>query len=184
MPDFSIVIRRKYFGDNYILGDLFLNGHWIGMTLEYPWRDNSGWNARKSVAANYVGVSCLRDGVYTAYVRTDAGFLAEASPNPARSGRLRIELEGTWPRTAIQIHGGSTLVQHSQGCILVGDSASFDGAEARLLPGHHVLRKLHGALFGGATNATAWAKAGGGQRVTVRIEGMPPTSYRGQRIVV
>src|SRR2546425_12913337 len=103
MPDFTIVIRRKQFGGNYVLGDLFLNGHWIGMTFEYPWRGNRAWNARESAAASYVSMSCLRDGTYSAHVRTDPGFRTEGSPNSARFGRFRIELEGTSPRTAIQI---------------------------------------------------------------------------------
>jgi hypothetical protein len=182
MTDINIVILRSQFGNNYILGDLFLNNEWIGKTLEYPWRQNEGWSENESVSYNYFKVSCIPAKRYRGFVRTDAGFLEDGSINPQRSGRFRIELDGTFPRAAIQIHEGKTLFGWSKGCILVGDHAHHNGSEMQFLSSNQCMRKLRSSILGSALNPSDWAKAMT-RHLWVSILGMPQASA-GNSIVV
>ena len=47
MGNANVVVRRRQFGQNYILGEVSVNGSLVGKTLEYPWRDNVRWDEDK-----------------------------------------------------------------------------------------------------------------------------------------
>src|SRR5579863_1816049 len=116
-------VHRRQYADTFIIGDLFANGRHIGQTLEYPWRGNAAWASGQSKPQNFRQVSCVREGIYPAQIRTD------------NNKGLRLELLGTIGRTAIEIHSGNTLIRDSEGCILCGSVLRVNGVEPRITPG-------------------------------------------------
>lgn len=102
MNEFRINIIRIYNGKNSIMGEFYINGTLLAMSLELPWKDN------------IEGISCIPEGKYSAILRYDK----------SRDGFFTIQLSGTGPRTGIQIHVGNKPAEIA-GCILLGTSAKY-----------------------------------------------------------
>ena len=93
-----LTLARNYLSDRTI-GVLFGSGIYL-KTLERPWIDNQ------------VSISCIPEGAY--HVKRD------------KTGRFQYYAVQNVPgRTNIEFHEGN-LVNHSQGCILVGKRLSRD----------------------------------------------------------
>ena len=97
----NIKIVRCSENSKSITGELFVNGKFIGYTLELPWKDNSFY------------ISSIPSGEYGGFLRFDKN-------NTINVDFWRIELTGTTPRTVIQIHKGVSP-SDIQGCIIVGN---------------------------------------------------------------
>jgi hypothetical protein len=98
--EFEIVIERKYRHSECIIGKMYVNGAELCYTLELPWKDNQQ------------NVSCIPQGSYGGFVRTD--------------GKIgwRIELSGVpGNRQNVQIHVGN-YPQDTKGCVLIGTGYS------------------------------------------------------------
>ncbi len=97
---FTIKIVRTTINSKSITGEMYINGIFIGHTLELPWRNNEYF------------ISSIPDGTYGGTLRYDK--------NERTSLEFwRIELKGTEPRTYIQIHKGN-VPEEIKGCIIVG----------------------------------------------------------------
>lgn len=102
----QITIQRDTETANSTTGTLTVGANNL-FSLELPWRGNAATN-------NSATASRIPAGTYTAHVRTDAG-----------GANWRLELEGTAPRTNIQIHAGNVPAD-STGCILPGTTRGVD----------------------------------------------------------
>ena len=127
--DFKISIFRQYPAAQCTSGYLAVNDSIICHTLERPWQDNTP------------NISSIPAGTYPAILRYD------------HNDHWRIELQGTEPRTNVQIHIGNSPDQ-TKGCILVGQKLSPDlckivaGTSA---PAYAMLKKA----FYGTNNPTS-----------------------------
>jgi len=170
MVDAVVSVHRRQHGDTFTIGDLFVNGRHIGQTLEYPWRGNTAWDSTQSKGQNFRHVSCVREGIYRAQLRTD------------NNHGVRLELLGTAGRTVIEIHAGNTLIRDSEGCILCGSVVHATGVEPRILPGtsRFTRDRFIQAIFGDLSsvkNPSEWATKMNSVHVTVKVIGMPPGAW-------
>lgn len=100
---FKIQILRTYETEKGIIGECYVNDTLIAMTLELPWKDNQPQ------------ISSIPKGNYKAILRYDK----------SRDGFFTIQLQGTGPRTGIQIHVGNKP-DDITGCILLGLKAKVN----------------------------------------------------------
>jgi hypothetical protein len=121
--NFRIQILRTWPGQKSLMGELYLNGQLIAMSLELPWNDNIS------------NSSSIPEGSYGAILRYDK----------SRDGFFTIELTGTGPRTGIQIHVGNRPTD-SVGCILLGLSAKFN--EQLVGNSKGAISRLRNAFYG------------------------------------
>ena len=99
---FKIQILRHIGRENATMGEMYVNGKLVAMTLEKPWRSNEPF------------VSSIPEGDYGAILRYDK----------SRDGFFTIQLTGTDYRTGIQIHVGNQP-NETTGCILIGVGAKY-----------------------------------------------------------
>lgn len=99
---FKIQVLRHVAKKNATMGELYVNGQLVAMTLEKPWRDNEPF------------VSSIPEGDYGAILRYDK----------SRDGFFTIQLRDTSYRPGIQIHVGNQP-SDTTGCILVGIGAKY-----------------------------------------------------------
>lgn len=125
MSNFRINILRIWPGKNALLGEVYVNGKLTAMSLELPWRDNAS------------GISSIPEGSYGAILRYDK----------SRDGFFTIQLNGTGPRSGIQIHVGNRPDEIS-GCILIGLSAKYD--EERVGASREAIQLLKQTFYGAA----------------------------------
>jgi uncharacterized protein DUF5675 len=100
-PSVTITILRQYSDKKCTSGQLSLNGHIMGYTLERP------------IEGNIPLISAIPVGTYQAFVRLDT------------KDRWRIELKDVPKRGNVQIHIGNTL-ENSVGCVLLGSTLGDD----------------------------------------------------------
>jgi len=94
----EIRVIRKEETDEATLGEIYVDGHKIGHTLEPPWRQNK------------TNESCIPPGEYKAFIR---------EKKTSRWDYDVIQLEEVFKRAAVQIHVGN-YPRNTKGCILVG----------------------------------------------------------------
>jgi hypothetical protein len=112
-------IYRYQRTNTHILGVLVI-GEEVIYTLERPWKDNAR------------NVSCIPPGEY----RTS--FLERSA-----SGKYRnvFHVEGVPGRSGILIHNGN-IVDHTKGCILVGDRTGILLNQPAVLSSRSAMRRL------------------------------------------
>lgn len=120
---FRIQILRVFPGNLATMGECYINGKLTAMTLELPWKDNAG------------GISSIPEGTYKTLLRYDK----------ARDGHFTIQLEGTGPRTGIQIHVGNKP-DDITGCILLGLSAKY--SDSTVGASVKAIKKLKSIFYG------------------------------------
>ena len=96
----NLLLDRSEYGDDSVLGDLYVAGVWQNATLE----DGLAVNGIK-----VPGKTCIPDGTYE--------VLITWSPKFKRRLPLLIEVPGF---DGIRIHPGNT-VEDTEGCLLVGE---------------------------------------------------------------
>ncbi|WP_350649006.1 DUF5675 family protein [Pseudomonas sp. HY13-MNA-CIBAN-0226] len=101
-PQFRIQLMRILPSPDAIMGELYVNGQLVAFTLELPWKDNKP------------DISSIPDGEYGCTLRYDK----------SRDTNFTIQLEGTGPRSGVQVHVGNRP-DDSSGCILVGLNAKY-----------------------------------------------------------
>jgi hypothetical protein len=101
----DLLLIRRTFTEESIIGELFLNGESMCDTLELPWRDN-----QKSI-------SCIPEGEYSVRLR------------PARQSATRdylhLLVQDVPDRSYILFHRGNTA-KDTRGCILVGQGTQHN----------------------------------------------------------
>ena len=101
----NLLIIRKIYSDNSIIGNLYVNGEQFCYTLELPWKGNQR------------SVSCIPAGLYNVRLR------------PARQSDTRdylhLLVEDVHNRSYILFHRGNTA-KDTRGCILVGQNYKQD----------------------------------------------------------
>lgn len=97
----NITLERRFFGDEYTIGDLYIGGQWICHTMEPHCID---WSREKKV----IGKTAIPEGRY----RVRVGLMVS-------KGVYCPELLDVPHFSGIYIHTGN-CVAHTRGCILVG----------------------------------------------------------------
>lgn len=182
MHNVTVTVQRRHLSKNSITGHLVVDGKVIGVTLEYPWRNNTDWDYAKYKGDkvrnrewNSPRVSCLPDGTYAAEFRVDHKT-GKNSPRGAGQIDWRLELHGTNPRTDIELHVGNTL-KNSEGCILCGRKlVNENGTNPQIEHSDPTTVKLATAILGDISkihNASDLARVARDVRITVRIVTIP-----------
>ncbi|TIN22883.1 DUF5675 family protein [Mesorhizobium sp.] len=132
--DFDLRLIRTYATNEFISGELLVNGHFLCHTLERPWSlDNDV-------------ISAIPEGSYGV-------FLHYKSPDAQHAAtgiywRMELNWVDTKPRTAIQIHIGNT-VDDTVGCILPGLATVNSEARVELSAG--AISALEREFYGTST---------------------------------
>lgn len=97
----TFVLKRKWFGDDFCQGELFLSGEFVAYTLE-PRRIN--W----AVESKVKGRTAIPEGLYSLVFTMSSRF-----------GIVLPLLENVPYFEGVRIHAGN-YPKHTQGCILLG----------------------------------------------------------------
>lgn len=100
----KLQVLRRFKGDTYTVGSLFVNGEWFCDTLEDPVRDLTGGEAKVP------GETAIPEGRYQVIVNRSPKF-----------GRDLPRLLDVPMFEGVLIHRGNTA-EDSAGCILVGEN--------------------------------------------------------------
>jgi len=174
-----VLLHRIRYGDTFIVGELFVNNKRIGQTMEYPWRENTGWDSSQSKGSNFRHVSCVREGIYYGHLRADhEGRLSQFHD---KGLHWRLELAGTVRRTAIEFHAGNALIRDSKGCILCGEHVFHaNGVEPYMLNSEITMKRFVDAILGdlsGVKNSSEWGTMMRSISIIVTVIGMPAEAW-------
>ncbi len=122
--DLKLQLVRTSENKNSFTGELFVNGHFIGHTLELPWKNNQK------------DVSSIPPDTYKAFVRYD------------KKDKWRIQLIGVPGRPGVAIHIGNTPDEIT-GCILIGHQVF--NSKNKLEKSTQAYRGLRTAFYGSAS---------------------------------
>ena len=106
----KLKLERKYFKDNYTIGNLYVDGVFFSNTLEDKNRDINKNGKFDNGEVKVYGKTCIPFGVYKIIVTKSPKF-----------GRDLPRLLNVPSFDGILIHRGNT-VEDTAGCILIGDN--------------------------------------------------------------
>lgn len=105
----KLTLNRKFLGDSYTIGDLYVNGEFFSNTLEDKYRD-------LSKETKVYGETCIPYGTYEVIMSWSPKF------SPRYDERLVPRLLNVPHFDGILIHSGNTK-EDTSGCILVGENS-------------------------------------------------------------